>query len=1368
MHTQKSLYKRHAALADAILSSPQPWSTRRQGTALLWEYRLGFKRTKNTLLQFVNQLGPIQGSTNTLLSTFVATKFIGHPALPQLSGLVERLFMNVDKDNWPVVESATLTLLLLSLYQGNASGAHDSQPSIRAIPDRRDDCSQFVSILGNYQSADQQLLRKYLLSMSQHTSVLNSYVQDSILPSSEHTYQLNVDLTHFKIGARPITGNFDSHRPTAISILKNRGENLREAILNSIHNANGDTLLLGQITCFNDLLTFIKDLGAHEQLLAYNNLSTSLEARKKAKPWAQPNLYLMSWEALVDRYVDQYFGIDIVHEVANKLTDAVLFDLYLTGQSARTQNIAEEIQETSPASLMQLQELETMHSVIYGYRDHLKHCILHDKFPNSIEILDICVVRGSSIQSKKMLTSFYVLVAHGILRKLQQLIIAETYRMYAGGFNQESHSNPQVMELGIGRGIPIVRRCLFHGFENIELLSSKSTLDALFQRRWAFTESMQLIEELVRPIQRIWLPLSLRSYAGILTELFNLGSLLSMTRVHCPILLRTLFLYTSTVAGTMIHQRASPDIIQEKDSVDTLLFSSEYEFYKPKDTFTSRYVSGKPGLTYQIVQESAKSYIPRTVSFLEQEQIRRDVICQLQAQTEKFNKSVVSSTSSIVIMDSRPDAKQESLLPGTVASHKEILAVISDLKSHFMVEMGKLGMDIRDKEVVDGLNRQFKLLLTKHAPMYAELYAELESGEYIEDQDSNELVAGVPLRSSVTEDEKESSTSIELPESFTSRKTSKDLSAPFDRSLDTQALLDKEDLQARKKIEERIEKAKKRDEVRRVAIERDRTLPLRKRKFKTAKEVIENTEYDDIEIFFDWDEYLQSEFSTLVDSLRKYNNLANSDAQDTSLISSTYQYDDMKKGWCHFTTTEENISSLHTMDVNYRRIIAEYMRPIQLLHKLTNIIICNYLLYESNLSSCIDTIGDICFLLDSNLTNKLLSALFKHGSSTWVFDASFQEQRMLSVLSRYDLRGVAAIITFNGSLNSADVCAHNKSTARDKDDDIPQQGHEVIDYIVNMNKTLSQDLCTVLKSRLIGLYTSINLLCNPHSGSSLPIHSIISPKDITGVLAMYSSKCPRSISSKDNGVLNSLMIKEDDRRTYMSHGSWANFTMLLDFSASNALFHQLYYAPLEPLLIVIFKHILALSQSLYSLHSLWFLLIVSDKDRKRYSALERRTRKLLAVRHSACCFLQIFLRFLLGDVHSTLQNAKQCIFKALESGANVFQSVDQWHTLIAITLARLFLTDPHRTIFAAIKEAQRHVLRFCSEVRAYIDFSKVASGVVANYEEKLTEVFWRASNAGLDLQHAIDEIVACLTHYVEKLGVTRYEEILAQFSLLGK
>lgn len=81
---------------------------------------------------------------------------------------------------------------------------------------------------------------------------------------------------------------------------------------------------------------------------------------------------------------------------------------------------------------------------------------------------------------------------------------------------------------------------------------------------------------------------------------------------------------------------------------------------------------------------------------------------------------------------------------------------------------------------------------------------------------------------------------------------------------------------------------------------------------------------------------------------------------------------------------------------------------------------------------------------------------------------------------------------------------------------------------------------------------------------------------------------------------------------------------------------------------------------------------------------------------------------------------------------------------------------------------QCHVLRFCNEVCAYIEFSKAAPGVVFNYEEKLTEVFWRASNAGLDLQHAIDEIVACLVHYVEKLGVTRYEEVLAQFSLLSK
>lgn len=1364
MCIQRSLYKRYAELVDAIFSCLQPWSIRRQGIALLWEYCLGFKRTKNTLLQFMHQLGSIQDDTSMFLSTFIVTKFIGHPSLPQLSSLVERLFMKVDKNNWPAIQSAILTLLLLSLYQGNASKVHDAQTSVHILSERSDNPYRFTSILGDYQTSNQYLLRRQFLSMDQHTSILDLRIQSSSRSSTEQRHRLNGELAQSKISTTSVAGNCDSRRLTAISILQNRGENFREAVLNSIHNGDGDTLLLGRITCFNDLLTLIKDLGAHKQLLSYNNLSISLELRKKTTQWEQPNLYLMSWEALVDRFVDQYFGMDIIHEVANKITDIVLFDLYIANQSFRAQNIAEENLEINPPSLAQLQELEAIHSVINEYRTHFKRCILTGTFSNSIEILDVCIARGSILQSKKMLTTFYTSVVHEILKKIQQLIVAEIYRMYAGDYDRSFHDTPHNMELGIGRCIPIVKSCIFYEFENIGLLSNKSTLNILFQRKWPFTEPMQLIEELIRPIQRIWLPVSLRAYAGIFTELFNLGSLLSITRAHYPTLLRTLFLYTSTVAGTMIYQKASPSAVQERDSMDILLFSSEYEFYKPKDAYKSGYISGKPGLTHQIVQESIKPHIPRTVSFLEQEQIRRSVTDQLKAQTKELKETMLSSMSSIETLDNHPSIQQESLLPGVVASKKEILAILSDLKSYFVTEMSKLGMDVRNEEVAESLNRQFKLLLTKQAHIYADLYEQMESG-------NTELVLETSIQSLVTSKEREEENNnidIELSKSFTNRKISKDFGAPFDRSLDTQTLLDKEDLQARKRMEEMIEKTKKRDEALRLAKERDKTLPLRKRKFKTAKEVIENTEYDDVGVFFDWDEYLETEFSTLVESLQKCVDDTPNDMQDTSLISPTYRYDNMEKDWCHLIAAGQNVESLHMLDISYRTTIGEYMRPIQILHKLTNKIICNHLLYDSNLSSCIDTVGDVFFLLDSNLNNKLLSTLFKYSSNTWAFDVSFQEQYILSVLSRYDLHGVATIVTLNGSLSSADVSAHNKSPSKDKEHCIPPQGQEAIDYIIDLNKTHNQDLCTLLKSRLEHLYRSINLLCYPQSGSFLPIHSIISPKDIASVLTMYSSKCPGSTSHKDSSMSKDPVVKEDNRRTHMRYSSGPNFTILLDFSASNALFHQLYYLPLEPLLLVMFKHVLILSQSLYSLHSIWFLLIVSDKDRKRYSAMERRTRKLLAIRHTACCFLQIFLRFLLGDVHSTLQNAKQCIFKSLESGTNVFQSIDQWNVLITIILARFFLTDPHRAIFAAIKDMQRHVLRFCNEVRSYIDFTKLAPGVVTNYEEKMTEVFWRASNAGLDLQHAINEIVACLTHYVEKLGVTRYEEILAQFSLLSK
>lgn len=120
-----------------------------------------------------------------------------------------------------------------------------------------------------------------------------------------------------------------------------------------------------------------------------------------------------------------------------------------------------------------------------------------------------------------------------------------------------------------------------------------------------------------------------------------------------------------------------------------------------------------------------------------------------------------------------------------------------------------------------------------------------------------------------------------------------------------------------------------------------------------------------------------------------------------------------------------------------------------------------------------------------------------------------------------------------------------------------------------MNRTLNSDLSTTLEGQLSDLYTSVCLLCNPHSNSSLPIHSIISARDIANVLQLYSPKRPGSASRKDNGVLDHLLIKENERRISQSYSSNTNFTMLLDFSTSNALFHQLYYAPLEPLILVV-------------------------------------------------------------------------------------------------------------------------------------------------------------------------------------------------------
>lgn len=1308
------------------------------------------------LLQFMHHLGSVQDNTDTLLNIFVATKFIGHPALSQLSSLMRRLFLRSNREDWPAVESTVLTLLLLSLYQGQDSKSHNSPTSICTFQTHRDAPPLVTSILENYQSANQQLLKKHFSAISKSTSVLNPCVQKESLCISKKVSDLAGDLLCFSFRPAVLTENTNSRRPTAISILQSRGESLREAILSSPHNPRGEVLLLGQITCFDDLLTFIKGLNIHQQFAIYNNLSLSLETRKLAKVWVQPNLYLMSWEALVDRFVDQYFGIDIAHEVANKLTDIVLFDLYLASQAARTQTVVERDLRTGSTSLIQLQELETIHSVIHGYKDHLRYCILHDRFSHSTELLDVCVTRGSVFanqQSKKMSPTFYTLVSEGILKKMQQLIITEIYRMYAGSCSQRLQSGPPELELGIGGGISIIKRRLFYGSENIGPLSCKSALNALFQKKWTFTESMTLIEELLRPISRIWLPFSLKEYAGTIIELFNLGALLSVTREHYPLLLRTLFLYTSTVTGTMTHRTASSSM----DCAETLLFSSDYEFYKPKGVHASKLNARSQEPVYQLVQESIESYMSHTASFLEQEQIRRSVVNQLEEQTEKLNKSIASSVTN---RDNQNNIQDEPLLPGVITSRREITAVLTDLKSYFVTEMSKLGLDIKKDEVMGGLNRQFKLLLAKQAPSYADLFEEMETKQDFENLSSGELTPGTPLRASGVIEE--SISTLKAPEFSTDKKMPRDTIAPFDNGLDTQELLNKEDLLARKKMEERIEKAKQRDELHKAAVERDKTLPLRKRKFKTAKEIIENTEYEDIGIFFDWEEYLRDEFPILAESLHRSRDLASIDSQSAVLISPIYQQNEEEQNWCHFIGKEHAIGpSLHKADVNYRQLIFQYMGPIQLLHKLTNKIVCNYLLYESNLFSCIDAVGDVCFLLDSNLTNRLLSAFFKHRSSTWIFDGSFQEQRMLSVLSRHDLHGVAKVTILTGSLSPGDAYGTGRISV---EGDLSQHGRETIDSIISMNKTLSPDLSTTLKDHLLNLYTSLCLLCDPHSDSSLPIHSVIPARDIANVLGLYSPKRPRSTSHKDNNVLNHLLIKEGEQRVFQSYSSEANFTMLLDFFTSNALFQRLYYAPLEPLILVIFKHILTLSQSLCSLHGLWFLLVVSDKDHKRYSALERRTRKLLVIRHSACCFLQVFLRFLLGDVHLTLENAKQCIRKTLEVGANVFRSVDQWHTLIAITLARLFLTDPHRTIFAAIKDMQRHVLRFCNEVCAYIEFSKVAPGVVSNYEEKLTEVFWRASNAGLDLQHAINEIIACLVHYVEKLGVTRYEEILAQFS----
>lgn len=1190
MYTQRSLHKRYVVLVNAILSSPQPWSIRRRATALLWEYRLGFKRTRNMLLQFMHHLGSVQDNTDTLLNIFVATKFIGHPALSQLSDLVKRLFLKSNREDWSAIESAVLTLLLLSLYQGQDSKSCNSPTSICTLQPHRDTPSLLTSILGNYQSPNQQLLKKHFSAISKSMSVLNPCTQNDSLCISRKASGSTGELLCFSFQPAAFTGNTTSRRSTAVSILQSRGEGLREAVLSSPHNPKGEVLLLGQITCFDDLLTLIKGLNTHQQFAIYNNLSLSLETRKLAKLWVQPNLYLMSWEALVDRFVDQYFGIEIAHEVANRLTDKVLFDLYLANQVVCSQSAIEGDTRASSAFLIQLQELETVHSVVHGYKNHLRHCILHERFSHSVELLDVCVMRGSVFarqQSRKMLPTFYTLVSEGILKKMQQLIITETYRMYAGSCSQRSQGGSPEIELGIGGGIPIIKRCLFYEFENIGPLSCNSALAALFQKRWELPEPMALIEELLRPIPRIWLPFSLKEYAGTIIELFNLGSLLSATREHYPLLLRTLFLYTSTVTGAMTHHTTS----SSTDCVETLLFSSDYEFYKPKDTHTSKLSAKSQGLAHQLIQESIGSYISHTASFLEQEQIRRSVANQLEEQTGKLSKSV---TLSAISRDNQANIQDEALLPGAVASKREIAAVLNDLKSYFVTEMSKLGLDVKKDEVVDGLNRQFKLLLAKQAPSYADLFEEMETKQNLEELKSEELIPRASLQDSGAVEENISN--LKAPEFFVDKKIPGNAAAPFDKSLDTQKLLGEEDLLARKKMEERIEKAKQRDEVHKAAVERDKTLPLRKRKFKTAKEIIENTEYEGVGVFFDWDEYLHDKFPTLVDSLHKSHALASTDSQNEFLISPIHRQDDIDKGWCHFSREKHDTELfLSYSDVNYRQLISQYMGPIQLLHQLTNKIVCNYLLYESNLFSCIDTVGEVCFLLDSNLTNRLLSTFFKHGSSTWIFDGSFQEQRVLSVLSRHDLRGVAELTILTGSLSSADVPGHSRISA---EDDLPQQGREAIDSIISMNRTLNSDLSTTLEGQLSDLYTSVCLLCNPHSNSSLPIHSIISARDIANVLQLYSPKRPGSASRKDNGVLDHLLIKENERRISQSYSSNTNFTMLLDFSTSNALFHQLYYAPLEPLILVVFKHILTLSQSLYSLHGLWFLLVVSDKDHK--------------------------------------------------------------------------------------------------------------------------------------------------------------------------
>ncbi|TNJ28748.1 hypothetical protein GMRT_13781 [Giardia muris] len=783
--------------------------------------------------------------------------------------------------------------------------------------------------------------------------------------------------------------------------------------------------------------------------------------------------------------------------------------------------------------------------------------------------------------------------------------------------------------------------------------------DILFNRLLYSTTHGDLIRHLSQPDPPIWLPLCLKPHARLLIGLSGLAQFIGVVRSSYLQLTRVLFIYAEIIATSLGPVLDTEDSINKR--LEALHLSYRREFVPPNP----------PSEEVFLERTIHSQFAPRPIigpSIYEQEEAMREIVDELRRRKRLLEQGIaeenrlVAEAHTVEKKGSDTQITGETLLPGVVVQREEIEAVLHDMREEFGSRLQKLGLILTKEE----LDMQFTTLVAKEARPFLQY---LEASDITETSNTQVEHSNEQRIEAIEDVAKEEIRVPEMPLVFP-----------------------------------------------------ESTRPLRKRTWKTAREVLQNTDYETPEIVYDEATFLNEYFRHL-DLELLCSDVKGCSSSDERVLVGEEDADLCEQiGPVIISGTPLSPRAIEVLTRSPSTFIDEYIAPLGLLNTVMNTVFCNFALYQSNLFPCIETVCDIFFLLDGVLTTRMISIQDAYiQDSGWLTDAHCYE-----IISDA-LHGYRPYVNVGLHVINLAITPKTSSTA------------------LNELRARYEAVGDARLVRLINAYvSSVEKLCNPES--KLPLQSIIAASDLQNILSLVHSVQPMMA----DGLVPHLKVEERDMM---------NFTLFLDFSEVSPLFEQLFYTDVQPAFNSAFRALFAASRHLFALQDLWVGAVVSRKGSINKHNITRRTRLILATRHRAFSFLQILVRFLHGNLQAAISSAKRCIYEVLTRGEQFLRSIDLFHTLVASALARLFTSNQHREMREALRRLYGAIALFCNSAREF--FNEEAREVAD--EGRLSQLYRTTTLLGEQITEAIDTCCKILARYAVSFGMEQYEEVLLQY-----